>query len=271
MYRFFLPFILAAATLCHSPQAIAQSAGSVAEFKLMSRMRISQRNAALSWRGAKKITYLKELPEGPRGQEECLYLGHLKIGNTGYLSYWSPKVKSVIDEEKMLIGIDHPDFAPFCFTGFPTADFIDDDSVKIVGMVEVYGTFEYTTVLGAKKKVYKIKLCTPEREKEIVIERERKNKEIALEREQKKRELQKQMEIAEMEKKKAEREARFHTWTSRDGSFTVEAIFINFKDGKVVLEKRDESVIKVSPAVLSRDDRDYYRDLFMQRREEDKD
>jgi hypothetical protein len=257
MHRFFLPFTLIAATLCHSHQAMAQiTPGSVAEFNLLRQMNNRAADAAMNWRDSKKITHLKELPEGPKSQSECLYFAQLKNGDTGYLSYWSPKVRSVIDDEKMLIGLDNPNIAPVCFTGFPTADFIDGDSVKIVGMVEVDGTFEYTTVLGAKKKVYKIKLCTPEREKEILLERE-----------QKKKELQQQMEIAEMERKKAEREASFHTWTSSDGNFTVEAIFIDFKDGKVLLEKRDESVIEVSPAVLSREDRDYYRDLIMQRRE----
>jgi hypothetical protein len=241
MHRFFLPFTLIAATLCHSHQAMAQiTPGSVAEFNLLRQMNNRAADAAMNWRDSKKITHLKELPEGPKSQSECLYFAQLKNGDTGYLSYWSPKVRSVIDDEKMLIGLDNPNIAPVCFTGFPTADFIDGDSVKIVGMVEVDGTFEYTTVLGAKKKVYKIKLCTPEREKEILLERE-----------QKKKELQQQMEIAEMERKKAEREA----------------IFIDFKDGKVLLEKRDESVIEVSPAVLSREDRDYYRDLIMQRRE----
>ena len=218
--------------------------GSVAEFNLLRSMNKVKSDAAMNWNIAKKITLLKELPDGPKSQGQCLQFANLKNGDTGFFSYWSPKVISVIDEDEMLVGLSNASIPPMCVTGFPTADFVDGDLVKIVGLIEVAGTFEYKTVLGAKRKVYRVKLVTPEREKE----------------------LQREKELAEKERKEAEREASFRTWTSADGKFTVEARFVEFKDGKVCLEKRDESLIEVSPVVLSRSDRDHYREIIKQLR-----
>lgn len=61
-------------------------------------------------------------------------------------------------------------------------------------------------------------------------------------------------------KEAREREAKFRTWNSADGSYTVEAIFIDFKDGKAVLEKRDGSRVEVTSGKLSTADRDFIQE-----------
>ncbi len=52
----------------------------------------------------------------------------------------------------------------------------------------------------------------------------------------------------------------WRTWTAASGGFTVDAKLLDFKSGNAKLQKRDGSIIDVSPAKLSNDDQKYIRE-----------
>lgn len=58
----------------------------------------------------------------------------------------------------------------------------------------------------------------------------------------------------------AEEEAKYRTWTDNTGQHHVEAKFVEFKGGKVRLEKRDGKIVEMSPNRLSDDDVKWYRE-----------
>ena len=135
--------------------------------------------------------------------------------------------------------------------GVPTADFVDDDPVRVVGLVEVAGTKDYTTVVGANKTVRSIRLVSAERQKTI----EDHMRIVVAER-------QKQFEE---EKREQEEEKLYRVWTTAKSDYSTEAMFVAFKAGKVVIKKRDGSEITIDPSVLSRKDQTYYRNLLRER------
>ena len=55
------------------------------------------------------------------------------------------------------------------------------------------------------------------------------------------------------------------TWTDDTGQFQVDAIFIEFTDGLVHLQKRDGKRIKVPPERLSEVDNEWFRDIVKHR------
>jgi SLA1 homology domain 1, SHD1/Domain of unknown function (DUF4352) len=63
--------------------------------------------------------------------------------------------------------------------------------------------------------------------------------------------------VATIEPAKDEEEKRFRTWTSSDGTFKIEAKFIQLLMGKVTIEKRDGKRIVVEKEKLSIPDREY--------------
>jgi hypothetical protein len=52
---------------------------------------------------------------------------------------------------------------------------------------------------------------------------------------------------------------RMRKWTDSTGTHTIEAEFVDFKDGKVRLKKKDGSIVSVSREKLSKDDQEYVR------------
>jgi HEAT repeat protein len=56
------------------------------------------------------------------------------------------------------------------------------------------------------------------------------------------------------------------TWTDATGMHTIEAAFVDFKGGKVVLRKSDGSEVSLSMQQLSKADQDYIRDLLKARK-----
>jgi hypothetical protein len=60
-------------------------------------------------------------------------------------------------------------------------------------------------------------------------------------------------------KNQATEQSRWHTWTSADGKFTVEAKFVKSTAGVVHLEKQDSTTIKVPMEKLSDDDQHFIK------------
>ena len=191
-----------------------------------------------AWRNSKAIALDQDnLPSVPKSQSECIDVRELANDSVGYLEYWQFKVFQVISPNEMLIAIDNPSIPFLWVSEYPTDDFVDDDPVRVIGLIEVTGTKEYTTVAGDVKKVRTIRLVSAERVKAMAEEHQR-----------------------------LEEEKLYRTWTSSDGKFSTKAMFIDFKDGKVRLKKPDGSEIEVSPQQLTREDQKFYKDLLRERR-----
>lgn len=71
--------------------------------------------------------------------------------------------------------------------------------------------------------------------------------------------LEEQRRVAEEATKKVIEEAKWRTWASSDGKFSVEAKFGKFLDGVVTLVKQDGSAVNVPIDKLSSDDQDFIR------------
>ena len=65
----------------------------------------------------------------------------------------------------------------------------------------------------------------------------------------------------------AEEDNKYRTWTDNTGQHQVEAKFLEFKAGKVSLERRDGKIIEMSPNRLSDDDVNWYREELKRRQE----
>jgi hypothetical protein len=64
---------------------------------------------------------------------------------------------------------------------------------------------------------------------------------------------------AEEEQRRIEEEAKWRTWTTADGKFSVEAKFVKFAAGLLTLEKRDGKTVEVKLVILSDEDQDFVR------------
>lgn len=62
----------------------------------------------------------------------------------------------------------------------------------------------------------------------------------------------------------------FRLWLDDTGQHSTEAVFVEFKGGKVHLRKRDGKTVELSPERLSENDRKWYRDELKRRKSQDK-
>lgn len=115
---------------------------------------------------------------------------------------------------------------PIWLEGYPTKEFADGDQVRVLGDVLIDGKKKYMTPLGVKKTVWRFQLLTDEMRKEM----------------------------------------SFREWKSANGKYSTEAVFLDFRDGKVVLEKRDGKTVSMRPEALSREDIQHYRAVLKERR-----
>lgn len=212
----------------------AEAASALAEY----RNQLAEADEA--WRNSTKLSNLAVMPKKPRGQLECISVDELRADSVGYLEYWQFEVLQVVGPNDVLLTMRNTNPPLVWLSGHPTKDLVDGDNVRLVGPIEVDGTKKYTTVAGASKTVRVIRLISAEK-------------------------------IAEVEKEKTRLadDKLFRTWTSTNGEFTIEAKFLDFRGGKLHLEKRDGKTIEVSPQQISKDDRDHYRDLLKNRRQEE--
>lgn len=73
-------------------------------------------------------------------------------------------------------------------------------------------------------------------------------------------------DLAEESESAAPETSRYRMWMDNTLQHTTEAEFVEFKNGKVHLRKRDGKVIEVSPNRLSKDDVKWYRDELKRRK-----
>lgn len=233
MNCFFNPLLVASvvfsASLCFGQSA--------SDIDAIARHRQRLNDAQTAWRDSAKISLTKEIPERPKGQGECADVRKLQDKSVVYLEYWEFKVRQVVGKNEMIVGMDNPDIPPIWLSDYATDGFVDGQTIRFVGPVAVDGTKEYKTVLGASKTVRVVKMLTAAQQKAI-----------------------------EDEKVRAKNMRMMRTWTSASGKFTVEARFVNYGKGVVVLAKEDDTEIEVKATELSGADRKYYRNLLRERK-----
>jgi len=209
----------------------AQTLRQMLDHDTIRRTEMMSRDADDAWRNSKKITVEKDTPDEPRKQGQCLQIpADLEEGAIGYLDYWQFTVLNIVDDKNMLIVLGSKN--PIWLTDYPTANFADEDKVRISGPIIVEGTKEYETVVGGKKTVRVIRLVDDAVKTQMAEE---------------------------------QREKEFRYWKSADGKFSTNARLVDFADGMVILEKRDGKIIKVKPISLSREDQSSYRSILRDR------
>lgn len=55
-------------------------------------------------------------------------------------------------------------------------------------------------------------------------------------------------------------------WTDSTGKFTIQATFVKFEEGKVVLRRTDGQIVSLSPSQLSKADQKHFRELLVGKR-----
>ena len=220
-------------------QQPALQRGSAAAARMEARIITAQnqrmQEQAERWRQSKKLTVLDKLPEKRRSQSECTDVLELKNGWSGYLEYWQFEVRQVVGPKDVLIGMNNPDIPLLWLTGYPTADLVDDDKVRVVGLVEVTGTKAYETVMGAKKTVRVVQLVSKEKLAEI----DAKAKALAV------------ADVkAQAWQERWETEQRL--WIDKTRKYRLSAVYGGFvSPDKVRLIKKDQSNIVIPLSALS--------------------
>jgi hypothetical protein len=150
----------------------------------------------------------------------------MTTGNRGLLTYWAYRVSSIVDENNCILTLGNN--STIWLEAYPTADLVTDQSVRLIGPVEVTGTKEYQTVLGASRKVRSVRFLRPE-------------------------EVPPDLFAAAPTS-----EPEFTVFHSTAGT-TVEAKFIKYVAGLVHIETKDGRVLQLKLNVFIDDDADRIR------------
>lgn len=207
--------------------ARGQQRGSIGDFRASQDAQRRELAAQDNFRESTKITLLKPVPTQPR--DGSTTIADLVPGAEKYIEDWRLKVLSVVDDDEMIL-VDAIGSLVW-LEGIATADFVDDQKVRILGPVKVIGTKSYTNVAGGEVKVRTIRLMTLD-------------------------------EIATVAKKEVEEaEAKqYRKFTDPTGKRSFDAKFVEYKNSMVVLLRKDnQKTIEVKMSQLSREDGEWLR------------
>jgi hypothetical protein len=141
-----LKILTLAACPCFLPSiAIAQRAGSAAAYSAMAGMHNASVRAEIDWDKSKKITYVNPLPTTPLSGSPDLE--RVTTGWTGDMSGLGWNVVSIMNKTEMLLTRGND--TTIWLTDYPTAEFVDDDRVYIVGPIKAGPTKKYNNAFGA--------------------------------------------------------------------------------------------------------------------------
>lgn len=164
------------------------------------------------------------------GTEGVIYWGGGVSGDALSKNSSTFTVLQVIDDDNLLVNF----FGKPWWLEMPTKGIADDTRIDLSGKIFSFaGTKRYESALGTKT-VFHFKFIEdiPAQDKD----------------------------------EPAKPPNRFRKWNDKTGSYSVEAEFVDFKDGRVVLKKRDGTILKVHPASLSDTDVKWYRDELKRRK-----
>lgn len=206
-------------------RAFAQQVGSPEAFRVIADSQRRAVDAEISWRDARKISLLEPIPDVPQPQQhESLDLDTLQRGEIGKLSYWDLKVADIVDDKNVILILGSK--YRIWLEGYPTSDFVDDQSVRIIDYIEVVGTKSYNTVTGSKATIWVVKL----------LPKEETAKRIAVDIE------------------KAAEAAKYRHWKAKNGN-TVNGKFLDYKNSKITIEQRDGKKVSFPMSALTDEER----------------
>lgn len=184
-----------------------------------------------------------------------LLVDGLKVGALGIPMRIDAKVMQVIDDAQMLVGIEdartgNGNYKNWILIKCPTTGITDGKfwrggqwkEVTGAEALAVTGTTTYNTAGGGTKTVFVVEPLSKEGFDELVA---------------------KEREAAEA--------ALFRTWTDDTGTYQVVAQFLEFRGGRVHLERKDNhETIDLPMSRFSKQDQEWIRDELKRRREKDR-
>jgi hypothetical protein len=204
----------------------AQEVGSPEASQVIADIQRRAIDAEISWRDAKKISLLEPIPDIPQPQQhESLDLDTLQRGEIGKLSYWNFKVADIVDEQNVILILGSK--KRIWLEGYPTSDFVDDQSVRIIDYIEVIGTKSYNTVAGSKATIWAVKLLPKEETAKRMAE----------------------------DLERAAEAAKYRQWKSKNGD-TVTGKFLDYKNSKITIEQRDGKKVSIRMSALTAEERE---------------
>ena len=140
----------------------------------------------------------------------------MKVGDIGGLRDTSMWVVQIIDKSTVLVKPNERMDVCFWMSGIPTKELVDDSHMTRNEIFEVVGTKKYTTVMGGSSTLFELspyKISDPA-EYIASLEEEKHRAE---------NDAKKKVRDANVLAHKASEEAKRKTWTSANGTFSVEA------------------------------------------------
>lgn len=220
---------------CITAVASAQQRGSMDAFRAEQNAQKRALQDQTDFRQSAKITLLKPVPSEPRSGS--VSMSDLVPDAECYIEDWQMQVLSVVNSNEMILdgGAD----ILVWLEGFPTANFVNDQKVRILGPIKVTGSKSYTDTEGAKVKVRTVRLLSLD--------------EIAV--------------IAKREADEAESK-QYRKFTDSSGKHSFEGKFIEYKNSMVVLVRKDnQKTIEVKMSQLSKEDGEWLRAEMKSRKE----
>lgn len=206
--------------------AFAQEVGSAEAVRVIADSQRRAIDAEISWRGARKISLLEPIPDVPQPQQhESLDLNTLERREIGKLSYWDFKVADIVDDKNVILILGSK--KRIWLEGYPTSDFVDDQSVRIIDYIEVVGTKSYDTVAGSKATIWVVKLLPKEETAKRIAE----------------------------DLEKAAEAAKYRQWKAKNGD-TLNGKFLNYKNSKITIEQRDGKKVSFRMSALTDEERE---------------
>lgn len=222
--------------LCVQSTATSQEVGSAAAFDVVAGIANAAMDREARWNVAKKLS-VQPIPLGLQPPNDYdLDLDNLTEGKVGKMDYWDFKVLSVVDSQNTLLQLGTN--RTFWLEQFPSKDLVDGQSVRLIGPVQVMGTRDYTSAIGASRTVRVLRFVPKEKIEQA--EKEAAERELAAE--------------------KAKEDALYRTWHSKAGTKVV-AQFIAWRAGNVELLTKDGRKLYVDIDAFTKADADALREL----------
>lgn len=204
-------------------------------------------------------SWLREIAEGSDPDPPTLELSRARLGDVGEPTE-GVEVLNVLSDAVLVISDDGQSY--FVLGKY---DVVSGNRIKLP-LVEVTDAATYPTALGGQRTSYVLKpievtgLKAKARRLGTEAKRERTRRAVA---------ERKRLEAEKAEREKQEYEDSFRTWTS--GKYTTEARYNRgAPNGKIVLEKRDGTEVRIEVEKLSEEDQAYVKAEQDRRRKQKK-
>lgn len=201
--------------------AFGQKVGSVEAYRTQYDQEMARINNESDWNSAKKLRkFFEPIEQYKNTTQDFSAIEIPDAGVIGYVQKWPFKVISIVDKTNSILAIGD---AVLWLEDFDTSGLADGESVRVLDPIKFTPTKQYATASGASRTVKAFKMIDkPEMEKHQAKQAE---------------------EFAKQAKEK--RKVIAKSFGMADGK-TIEAVFIDIRKGKVLLEGLDgETIVHV--------------------------